>query len=137
MFFDTFNNIANCNILIGLLIIGANLALEHTSEAKGHIEVRKMDFVAHLVFKIVVMPFFGVIFGLISHKFIPENRALTWSCFLQWFLPTSNDIMIIIQLKDINVRFVAICIFIQYFAQAFINDLIHLPAMMSILGVLE
>lgn len=119
--------------------MGANLALDQTSETnKAYIEIRTIDFIVHLVFKIVIMPFFGIIFGFITHKhFFPENKVLSWSCFLQWFLPTSHDIMIIIQLKDINVRFVAICIFIQYFAQAFINDLIHLPTMMSVLDVLE
>lgn len=97
-----------------------------------------MDYIAHLVLKVIIMPFFGIIFSYVIHEyFIPDNKAVVWTCYIQWVMPTSLDIMEIIQQKDINVKFVALCLAIQWLAQACINDLIHLPAVMKVLGVLE
>lgn len=91
-----------------------------------------------MTIKVIIMPFFGVLFGYVLNKyFVSDNKALIWTCYLQWVMPTSLDIMNIIQLKDTNVKFVAICEAIQWLAQGCINDLIHLPTMMHVLGILE
>ena len=140
LFFDTFNNIANCNILLGFLMIGANVvnSINENTDRIVSMHVRKLDYVAHLVIKVVIMPFLGVVFSYVINKhFFEDNRVLNWTCFIQWMLPTSIDIMAIVQLKDINGKFAGTCILLQYVLQMLFNNLVHVPCFLKVVNILD
>ncbi len=136
LFFDTFNTIGNCNIFIGFLMIGGNIIL---NKEKHHIKIkyRLMDYIAHLIIKCVILPFFGIIFCYIcKEKYYEEKNVLNWTCFLQWLLPTSIDLIAIIQLKDINAEFVSICITLQMILQMLFNNFVHVPTFLKTVDLL-
>ena len=53
--------------------------------------------------KCLLIPFLGVVFSYLSSLFI-TNRAIIFTAFIQWLLPTSIDVMAMVQAKDINSR---------------------------------
>ena len=136
LFFDTFNTIGNCNIFIGFLMIGGNLIL---NKEKNNIKIkyRLIDYISHLIIKCCVMPFLGIIFCYIcKKKYYDEKNVLNWTCFLQWLLPTSIDIISIVQLKDINAEFVSICVTLQMIIQMIFNNFIHVPTFLKTVNLL-
>jgi len=136
LFFDTFNTIGNCNIFIGFLMIGGNLIL---NKEKNHIKIkyRLIDYISHLIIKCVIMPFLGIIFCYICRKkYYEEKDVLNWACFLQWLLPTSIDIIAIVQLKDINAEFVSICVTLQMIIQMIFNNFVHVPTFLKTVNLL-
>ena len=140
LFFDTFNTIGNCNILLGFLMIGANLVEEEGINKSKNvtIKIRAIDYIAHFLIKIIIMPFLGVAFSsVIDNHFFEDNRILNWACFIQWILPTSIDVVAIVQLKNINYRFVCICIFVQYVCQMLLNNLINVPCFLKVVDTLD
>ena len=138
LFFDTFNNIANCNILLGFLMIGANLVVGKENYGYTQAKIRVADYVVHCLIKIIIMPFLGIVFAYIVFKeFMMDNRILVWAAYIQWILPTSIEIICINQVKDINPEFVGICLFIQYVAQMLLNNLINVPPLLKVLGILD
>jgi predicted permease len=138
LFFDTFNNIANCNILLGFLMIGANLVVGKENYGYSQAKIRVVDYVMHCVIKIIIMPFLGIVFAyIVFNEFVMDNRVLVWAAYIQWMLPTSIEIICINQVKDINPEFVGICLFIQYVAQMLLNNLINVPPLLKVLGILD
>lgn len=138
LFFDTFNSIGNCNILMGLFIIGGNIFVNENKGKKFRPIIRNIDYIAHIIIKIIILPFLGIVFSYVINKhYYEDNRALTFTCFIQWLLPTNIDVLFIIQWKDINIKFVGICLCIQYVAQIFINNLINIPPLLKVLKILD
>lgn len=78
------------------------------------------------------MPFLGVIFSLIAYGFIPDNRILIFTAFIQWLLPTTLDIISIVQAREINAKSLAIAVFIQYVLMTCLNNFIVLPAFLKV-----
>lgn len=139
LFFDTFNTIGNCNILLGFLIIGANISIKD-EDIKMHekAKIRPKDYIVHFFFKIVLLPFIGVIFSyVIQKKYYPENRVLNFSSFIQWILPTSLDVLTIVNVKNINTEFVSFCILVQFIAQMILNNLAHIPCFLKVIDCLS
>ena len=138
LFFDTFNTIGNCNILLGFLMIGANLFHENTINKKNsNAVIRIIDYIFHLILKVIILPFLGIVFCyVIKKKFIEDNKVLIWVCFIQWILPTSIDIMAIAQVNDINCKFVAFSTFIQLVCQMLINNFVQVPTFLKMMDIL-
>ena len=138
LFFDTFNTIGNCNILLGFLMIGANLFHENTINKKNsNALIRIIDYIIHLIIKVIILPFLGIVFCyVVKKKFIKDNKVLIWACFIQWLLPSSIDIMAIAQVNDINCKFVAFSTFIQLVCQMLINNFVQVPTFLKMLDIL-
>ena len=138
LFFDTFNTIGNCNILLGFLMIGANLFHANTINKKNsNAVIRIIDYIFHLILKVIILPFLGIVFCyVIKKKFIEDNKVLIWVCFIQWILPTSIDIMAIAQVNDINCKFVAFSTFIQLVCQMLINNFVQVPTFLKMMDIL-
>lgn len=79
------------------------------------------------------MPFIGVIFALISYEFIPDNRILIFTAFIQWLLPTTLDIVSIVQANEINAKSMCIAVFIQWVFMTCLNNFIVLPAFLKVI----
>lgn len=121
-------------------MIGANLVEEEGINKSKNvtIKIRAIDYIAHFLIKIIIMPFLGVAFSsVIDNHFFEDNRILNWVCFIQWILPTSIDVVAIVQLKNINYRFVCICIFVQYVCQMLLNNLINVPCFLKVVDTLD
>ena len=138
LFFDTFNTIGSCNILLNYIIIGANLIPSmNLNKKKSYAQIRMLDYIVHLIIKVIIMPFIGVIYCyILKKKFIDDNKVLLWTCFIQWLIPSSLDVMTISQVNDANCKFVAYCIFIQLICQMIINNFIHVPTFLKAIDIL-
>ena len=95
--------------------------------------ISKRDIFSLLIFKSIILPFFGVIFGLIAHNQIPDNRAIIFTSFIQWIIPTSIDIIAIIQVKEINVKDSCSIIFIQWIVFVILSNFIHIPPFLAVI----
>ena len=125
LFFDTFNTIGNCNILLGFLMVGANLFHENTINKKNsNALIRIIDYIIHLIIKVI------------KKKFIKDNKVLIWACFIQWLLPSSIDIMAIAQVNDANCKFVAFSICFQLVFQMLINNFVQVPTFLKMMDIL-
>ena len=138
LFFDTFNTIGNCNILLGFLMIGSNLYYKNTINKKNsNAKIRLSDYIFHSIVKVIILPFLGILFCfIIKKKFIDDNKVLLFTCFIQWVIPTSIDIMSIVQVEDINCKFVAYSISIQIICQIVLNNFIHFPTFLKMIDIL-
>ena len=138
LFFDTFNTIGNCNILLGFLMIGANLFHENTINKKNsNALIRIIDYIIHLIIKVIILPFLGIVFCyVVKKKFIKDNKVLIWACFIQWLLPSSIDIMAIAQVNDANCKFVAFSICFQLVFQMLINNFVQVPTFLKMMDIL-
>jgi len=96
-----------------------------------------MDYIAILLIKSLILPFLGVIYSLIMYSFIPANRIYIFACFIQWQLPTSLDIILITQSREINAKSVAIAISLQYIIMTFLSNYCVLPTFLQVIGQLE
>ena len=138
LFYDTFNNIGNCNILLGFLIAGASLRVKETISSNTKPKIRFIDYIMHFTIKVLIMPYLGIIFSYILHKnYYSDNKVLNWACYIQWLLPTSLDILNMICVIDINIQFAGICLVGQYIFQAIINNLINVPPFLKALKILD
>jgi len=79
------------------------------------------------------MPFLGVVFALIAFGFIPDNRILIFTAFIQWLLPTTLDIVSIVQARDINAKSISIAVFIQFLIMTCVNNFLVLPAFLKVI----
>lgn len=129
MFYDTFNSIGNAHLVVCYLIIGANLFLKETKEYEY--TFRKMDYIVILVLKCAVFPFLGVIFAVIAKDFHPDNKVLLYTAFLQWFLPTSIDLIVMVQSKEVNYRDVSIIMALQWLIMVTLMNFIVMPAIIK------
>ena len=138
LFFDTFNTIGNCNILLGFLMVGANLFHENTINKKNsNALIRIIDYIIHLIIKVIILPFLGIVFCyVVKKKFIKDNKVLIWACFIQWLLPSSIDIMAIAQVNDANCKFVAFSICFQLVFQILINNFVQVPTFLKMMDIL-
>ena len=138
LFFDTFNTIGNCNILLGFLMVGANLFHENTINKKNsNALIRIIDYIIHLIIKVIILPFLGIVFCyVVKKKFIKDNKVLIWACFIQWLLPSSIDIMAIAQVNDANCKFVAFSICFQLVFQMLINNFVQVPTFLKMMDIL-
>ena len=138
LFFDTFNTIGNCNILLGFLMVGANLFHENTINKKNsNAVIRIIDYIFHLILKVIILPFLGIVFCyVVKKKFIKDNKVLIWACFIQWLLPSSIDIMAIAQVNDANCKFVAFSICFQLVFQMLINNFVQVPTFLKMMDIL-
>ena len=138
LFFDTFNTIGNCNILLGFLMVGANLFHENTINKKNsNALIRIIDYIIHLIIKVIILPFLGIVFCyVVKKKFIKDNKVLIWACFIQWLLPSSIDIMAITQVNDANCKFVAFSICFQLVFQMLINNFVQVPTFLKMMDIL-
>lgn len=141
LFYDTFNNIGNCNILLGFLIIGGASIIDLSKDQKeenAYPKVRIKDYFAHLVIKVIIMPFLGIIFiYVLKEKYYKDNNVLLWTCFIQWMIPTSLDVVNIICSLNINYRFLGICLLSQYIFLIIGNNLINVSTFLKIIDILE
>ena len=80
------------------------------------------------------MPFLGVIFSLIAFSFVPDNRMLIFTAFIQWILPTSLDVISIVQAREINAKSMAVSVFIQWVIMTCLNNFIVLPAFLKVIN---
>ncbi len=112
--------------------MGTNVFLN----SNNSIRFRKIDMVVHIIIKSLILPFLGVLFAYLSHSNIPENRTLSFACFVQWLLPTSIDIVFITQAKQINAKDVCILITIQYLILVVLSNFVNLPALLAVLGLM-
>jgi hypothetical protein len=71
------------------------------------------------------------------YSFIPTNRIYIFVCFTQWILPTSLDIALIAQSREINSKSVSIAITLQYIILTFLSNYYVLPAFLQAIGQLE
>jgi predicted permease len=136
LFFDTFNTIGNCNIFVGFLMIGGNLILNKEKKSLK-IKYRLIDYISHCIIKCLILPFLGIIFCYVcKKKYYEDKNVLNWTCFLQWLLPTSIDIIAIVQLKDINGEFAAICMSLQMVLQMIFNNFVHVSTFLKTVDLL-
>lgn len=80
------------------------------------------------------MPFLGVIFALIAYGFIPDNRILIFTAFIQWLIPTTLDIISIVQAREINAKSMSIAVFAQWVFMTCLNNFIVLPAFLKVIN---
>jgi len=80
------------------------------------------------------MPFLGVVFAFIAYQFIPDNRILIFTAFIQWLLPTSSDVITIIQAREINGKSMSIAILTQWVIMTCLNNFIVLPAFLKVIN---
>jgi hypothetical protein len=111
------------------LIIGANLYLNDQKDNK--VRISRRDMLASLTIKSLFLPFIGVIFSVIATNQIPFNRALIFTAFIQWIIPTSIDIIAIIQLKEINVKDACVLLFFQWIIFVCLSNFIHIPPFLA------
>lgn len=141
LFYDTFNNIGNCNILLGFLIIGGASIIDLSKEEReenAYPKVRIKDYIAHLVIKVIIMPFLGIIFTyVLKEKYYKDNNVLLWTCFIQWMIPTSLDVVNIICSFNMNYRFLGICLLSQFIFLMIGNNLINVTTFLKIVDILE
>jgi predicted permease len=133
LFYDTFNTIGNSHIICAFLIIGTNLYIQENDNVA---RFTKRDFIVHLVFKCIILPFFGVIFSTIAQIYIPGNRVLNFASFVQWILPTSIDIITILQAKDINAKDVSICMAIQWVWFTCLSNYVFVPPFLKAVNLI-
>jgi len=93
----------------------------------------KYEYAVHLIYKCILLPFIGLIFITIAKTYY-ENRALLFAAYMQWFLPTSQDIMMICQSKKISSYSISLCLLIQYTYLTVINNFVIIPPLIKILG---
>ena len=107
------------------------------NKKKSYAQIRMLDYIVHLIIKVIIMAFIGVIYCyILKKKFIDDNKVLLWTCFIQWLIPSSLDVMTISQVNDANCKFVAYCIFIQLICQMIINNFIHVPTFLKAIDIL-
>lgn len=112
MFFDSFYYMGVSHLVISYLIIGSSMLIKHKSEYRY--EMRIWDHVFVAIMRCFIFPFIGVLYGYIAYSIVPDNRVVAFNSFLQWFTPSSIDLIIISHAKDINTRDVGLSIFIQW-----------------------
>ena len=93
-----------------------------------------MDYAAVILIKSFILPFLGVVFALIAFNYVPQNRVLIYTAFIQWLLPTSLDIITISQAREINSKNMAVSCGIQYVFMTCLNNFIVLPAFLKVIG---
>lgn len=108
---------------MSFLIIGANLEIIEKLEFNFTIR----DYIAHFILKGAILPFVGVLFSLIASSYYQQNRALLFTAFIQWILPTSLHIVAITQSKEINMRGVCIVVAIQWLMLVLLSNYIFIP----------
>jgi len=99
-----------------------------------YVRISKRDIFSLIIFKSIILPFFGVIYVLIAHNQFQDNRSLIFTAFIQWIIPTSIDIIAIIQVKEINVKDSCLIIFIQWIVFVILSNFIHIPPFLSIIN---
>jgi predicted permease len=114
------------------LIIGANLYYEDENSSK----FSKKDLITHLIIKCLFLPFFGVIFAYVSNLYIPDHKVLIFASFIQWIMPTSIEIVAIVQSKDINAKQVCLCVAIQWVWLTCLSNFVVLPAFLKAIEAL-
>ena len=119
-------------------MIGSNLYYKNTINKKNsNAKIRLSDYIFHSIVKVIILPFLGILFCfIIKKKFIDDNKVLLFTCFIQWVIPTSIDIMSIVQVEDINCKFVAYSISIQIICQIVLNNFIHFPTFLKMIDIL-
>jgi hypothetical protein len=121
-------------------VIGANIYIVKyfliKERERYDIDFKKSEYLAIMIIKCLVLPFLGVIFAYISFSIIPDNRALIFTAFIQWLLPTSIDIMAIVQSKEVNGKNTAIVIVAQWIWFVLLNNFIVIPAFLKTVNLL-
>jgi hypothetical protein len=111
------------------LIIGANIYLNDQIDYKYRFS--RKDLIVAVIIKSFIMPFLGVLFSLIANIFIPDNKPLIFASFVQWILPTSIDIITILQVKEINTKDASIIILLQWIIFIFLSNFINIPPFLA------
>ena len=112
MFFDTFYYLGISHLVISYLIIGSSTLIYNKSEYRYRMRI--IDHVFILLIRGLIFPFIGVLYGYITYSINKDQRAVAYNSFLQWFTPSSIDIIIITYAKDINTTDVGISIALQW-----------------------
>lgn len=121
MFVSTFNSIGNVHIVLSLFIIGANL--DQISKQSFDISFSMLDIIVHLIIKCLVLPYCGLVYSYIIRG-ATNNRAILFTSFIQWFLPTSFELLIICRAKSVSFYGMSRSILVQWIFMIFINNLI-------------
>lgn len=132
IFYETLNQIGNSHLVVNYLIIGANFFIFKQHEYS--FRFRKMDHVALLIFKCLILPFLGVLYVFICHEINDSNRAVLFNAYVQWITPSSIDIITMVQAKEINNKDSCINVAIQWAWLLCINTFIVNSPMLRILG---
>jgi hypothetical protein len=133
MFFDTFNTIGNAHIMCGFLILGGNLYL--TEKAEYSYRFRVKDFIANIVIKSLIMPFFGIIYVYGAAQYTTD-RVVLFNAYIQWILPTSIDVLAISQAKEVATKDFAIAMTIQWLILVCFSNFINLPAFLKAIALI-
>jgi len=133
MFEDTFNQIGNAHIVCLFLIIGVNLY--YSDRTNYEARFTRQEYLVQLLLKTIILPFIGLIFISIAQVYI-SNRALLFTAFIQWFMPSTADILIICQSKLISPYSVCMTILIQYIIMTVLGNFLFMGPLMKILGLL-
>lgn len=115
LFFDSFNNIAVTHLIVSYLMVGSSLVLQ--SNHQFQFRFRKQDHIFVLVFRCIILPLLGILYTYISTIIISEesiNKVVLFNSFLQWYSPTSIDIILIVYAKQLNFSDVGTSIFLQW-----------------------
>lgn len=115
LFFDSFNNIAVTHLIVSYLMVGASLVLQ--SNHQFQFRFRKQDHIFVLVFRCLILPLLGILYTYISTvvtSSVQLNNAVLFNAFLQWYSPTSIDIILIVYAKQLNFPDIGTSIFLQW-----------------------
>ena len=85
--------------------------------------------------KCIVLPFLGVVYIVATNGF-ETNRAVKFTAFIQWLLPTAIDVMAMIQAKDNNGRSAAIAITFQFIWLTCLSNYIVVPAFLKVINLI-
>ena len=133
MFFDTFNFMGLSHLIISYLMLGSAILIN--KKAEYNYSFRKVDHVFVFLLRGLIFPFFGVIYSYIVINISDTNRVVAFNTFLQWFTPSSIDLIIIAFAKEMNARDVGISIMGQWIIMMVFGTFTSLCAVLGALGL--
>eukprot|EP00340_Litonotus_pictus_P005715 CAMPEP_0170517846 /NCGR_PEP_ID=MMETSP0209-20121228/3688_1 /TAXON_ID=665100 ORGANISM="Litonotus pictus, Strain P1" /NCGR_SAMPLE_ID=MMETSP0209 /ASSEMBLY_ACC=CAM_ASM_000301 /LENGTH=414 /DNA_ID=CAMNT_0010803199 /DNA_START=641 /DNA_END=1885 /DNA_ORIENTATION=- len=119
IFYETIYSIGNSHLVVAYLAIGANFYM--TKNHEFSFKFRKVDHIALLVWRCLILPFLGVLYASIAYNANEDNKVVAFNAFIQWITPTSIDIITMVQAKEINTRDACISCAIQWVYLLIIN----------------
>lgn len=121
--------------------MGANLVVSNSvyERDNGAARIRIIDYIAHGIIKILILPFLGNCFVYIVTKYFFQinNKPLIWASYIHWIFPTSIDLISIAQSMNVNVRFISWCCLLQFISLSLLNNLVNVPLFLNGLNLLN
>jgi len=132
IFYETINSIGNSHLVVNYLIIGANF--HFIKKYEYSFSFRKIDHVFLLVFKCIFLPFLGLLYLYIAKEVGDSIKPSLFNAYLQWVMPTSIDIITMVQAKEINVRDACINTALQWGWYSVVNTFAAFSPSLKIIG---